>query len=187
MALWVVTCGLVERLWSPTAQPLTCPAVFTAAAGQSQWSIATGKCWRYRSTVANRHKLMHELAIIRSFFAVLSQDIGALCAFQVVVVLQQVFALIQTVLSKWLNDSQVVEVSRLRPFAHAQRVRRRWRHVATSCPPSGGVRHLWKVCQDAAPRLRSHGVSAERDARADVQHDSTGLGTRPHATGTLTN
>lgn len=68
---------------------------------------------------------MHELAIIRSFFAVLSQDIGALCAFQVVVVLQQVFALIQTVLSKWLNDSQVVEVSRLRPFAHAQRVRRR--------------------------------------------------------------
>lgn len=31
--------------------------------------------------------------------------------FQVVVVLQQVFALIQTVLSKWLNDSQVVEVS----------------------------------------------------------------------------
>lgn len=33
-------------------------------------------------------------------------------AFQVVVVLQQVFALIQTVLSKWLNDSQVVEVSR---------------------------------------------------------------------------
>lgn len=32
--------------------------------------------------------------------------------FQVVVVLQQVFALIQTVLSKWLNDSQVVEVSR---------------------------------------------------------------------------
>lgn len=26
-------------------------------------------------------------------------------------VLQQVFALIQTVLSKWLNDSQVVEVS----------------------------------------------------------------------------
>ena len=31
--------------------------------------------------------------------------------FQVVVVLQQVFALIQTVLGKWLNDSQVVEVS----------------------------------------------------------------------------
>lgn len=30
-------------------------------------------------------------------------------------VLQQVFALIQTVLSKWLNDSQVVEVSHVRP------------------------------------------------------------------------
>lgn len=33
------------------------------------------------------------------------------CVPEVVVVLQQVFALIQTVLSKWLNDSQVVEVS----------------------------------------------------------------------------
>lgn len=33
------------------------------------------------------------------------------CGFQVVVVLQQVFALIQNLLSKWLNDSQVVEVS----------------------------------------------------------------------------
>lgn len=33
---------------------------------------------------------------------------------QVVVVLQQVFALIQTVLGKWLNDSQVVEVRHLR-------------------------------------------------------------------------
>ena len=32
------------------------------------------------------------------------------CDLQVVVVLQQVFALIQTVLSQWLNDSQVVEV-----------------------------------------------------------------------------
>lgn len=30
---------------------------------------------------------------------------------QVVVVLQQVFQLIQKVLSKWLNDAQVVEVS----------------------------------------------------------------------------
>lgn len=40
-----------------------------------------------------------------------SQDKVALFALQVVVVLQQVFALIQTVLSKWLNDSQVVEVS----------------------------------------------------------------------------
>lgn len=36
-----------------------------------------------------------------------------ICVFQVVVVLQQVFALIQTVLSKWLNDSQVVEVSHM--------------------------------------------------------------------------
>lgn len=35
---------------------------------------------------------------------------GLWCVFQVVVVLQQVFALIQKVLSKWLNDSQVVEV-----------------------------------------------------------------------------
>lgn len=42
-------------------------------------------------------------------------SIKNMCLFQVVVVLQQVFALIQTVLSKWLNDSQVVEV--------------RWRHV----------------------------------------------------------
>lgn len=32
---------------------------------------------------------------------------------QVVVVLQQVFQLIQKVLSKWLNDAQVVEVTRL--------------------------------------------------------------------------
>lgn len=38
-----------------------------------------------------------------------------LCVFQVVVVLQQVFALIQTVLSKWLNDSQVVEVGHGQP------------------------------------------------------------------------
>lgn len=30
--------------------------------------------------------------------------------FQVVVVLQQVFTLIQTILSKWLDDSEVVEV-----------------------------------------------------------------------------
>lgn len=37
--------------------------------------------------------------------------VNDVCVFQVVVVLQQVFALIQTVLSKWLNDSQVVEVS----------------------------------------------------------------------------
>lgn len=41
----------------------------------------------------------------------LSRDWVSLFGFQVVVVLQQVFALIQTVLSKWLNDSQVVEVS----------------------------------------------------------------------------
>lgn len=34
--------------------------------------------------------------------------------FQVVVVLQQVFALIQNLLSKWLNDSQVVEASHRR-------------------------------------------------------------------------
>ncbi len=44
-----------------------------------------------------------------------------ICLFQVVVVLQQVFALIQTVLSKWLNDSQVVEVSH--------------RHVRPRCRP----------------------------------------------------
>lgn len=37
-----------------------------------------------------------------------------LFGFQVVVVLQQVFALIQNLLSKWLNDSQVVEVSHRR-------------------------------------------------------------------------
>lgn len=35
------------------------------------------------------------------------------CSLQVVVVLQQVFQLIQKVLSKWLNDAQVVEVTRL--------------------------------------------------------------------------
>ncbi len=35
-----------------------------------------------------------------------------------VVVLQQVFALIQTVLSKWLNDSQVVEVSHQHVHPH---------------------------------------------------------------------
>lgn len=39
---------------------------------------------------------------------------------QVVVVLQQVFALIQTVLSKWLNDSQVVEVSCVGSFSPKQ-------------------------------------------------------------------
>lgn len=32
--------------------------------------------------------------------------------FQVVVVLQQVFPLIQTLLSRWLEDSEVVEVQR---------------------------------------------------------------------------
>lgn len=35
-----------------------------------------------------------------------------LLLFQVVVVLQQVFTLIQTILSKWLDDSEVVEVGR---------------------------------------------------------------------------
>lgn len=55
---------------------------------------------------------MHELPFFSAFpMSALSQDKVALCVFQVVVVLQQVFALIQTVLSKWLNDSQVVEVS----------------------------------------------------------------------------
>lgn len=44
-----------------------------------------------------------------------------MCDLQVVVVLQQVFALIQTVLSKWLNDSQVVEVSLWHAFPHAVR------------------------------------------------------------------
>lgn len=43
------------------------------------------------------------------------------CVFQVVVVLQQVFALIQTVLSKWLNDSQVVEVSHRHVQLHTVR------------------------------------------------------------------
>lgn len=38
-------------------------------------------------------------------------EMKCLFGFQVVVVLQQVFALIQNLLSKWLNDSQVVEVS----------------------------------------------------------------------------
>lgn len=47
-----------------------------------------------------------------------------------------------------------------------------------------GVCHLRKVRQDAAARLCAHGVSAERDARADVQHHSTGLRPRPNATGT---
>lgn len=38
---------------------------------------------------------------------------SAFCSLQVVVVLQQVFQLIQKVLSKWMNDAQVVEVTRL--------------------------------------------------------------------------
>lgn len=73
---------------------------------------------------------------------------------------------------------------RLRSFAQRARLRR---HAAILYPPPGRVRHLRKVCQDAASRLRSHGVSAERDARADVQHDSTGFCSRPHATGTQSN
>lgn len=81
---------------------------------------------------------MHELPILLFLpfafvfpVSALSQDKVALCGLQVVVVLQQVFALIQAVLSKWLNDSQVVEVSLpgvrcyKRPLAQADRVRRR--------------------------------------------------------------
>lgn len=45
-------------------------------------------------------------------------SIHSMLVFQVVVVLQQVFALIQTVLSKWLNDSQVVEVSCQHSWQH---------------------------------------------------------------------
>lgn len=47
---------------------------------------------------------------------------------QVVVVLQQVFQLIQKVLSKWLNDAQVVEVSpdpAVCPMVTSQRKSRR--------------------------------------------------------------
>lgn len=145
------------------------------------WQIITSSCM-------NCHFFfLLPLAFIFPMSA-LSQDKVALCGFQVVVVLQQVFALIQTVLSKWLNDSQVVEVSRC-GVGRDRRLMQNERDDDDmfAISPSGGVRHLRKVCQDTAARLCSHGVSAEWDARADVQHDSTGLRPRPHATGTHSN
>lgn len=53
-----------------------------------------------------------------------------------------------------------------------------------SCCSSGGLRYLWEVCEDSAAWLCSYGVSAQWDARADVQYNSPGLGPWPHKTGT---
>lgn len=57
-----------------------------------------------------------------AFYSFSSSVMKFVCVLQVVVVLQQVFALIQTVLSKWLNDSQVVEVSRKHVRPHTVRL-----------------------------------------------------------------
>uniref|UniRef100_A0A3B3TKE9 Importin-13 n=1 Tax=Poecilia latipinna TaxID=48699 RepID=A0A3B3TKE9_9TELE len=65
----------------------------------------------------------------------------------VVVVLQQVFALIQKVLSKWLNDSQVVEVRRHAEPSPVSSLCLRPTHLGLRCF-TGGLCHLREICED---------------------------------------
>uniref|UniRef100_A0A8C7SLH2 Importin-13 n=1 Tax=Oncorhynchus mykiss TaxID=8022 RepID=A0A8C7SLH2_ONCMY len=62
---------------------------------------------------SNKLAIIHILGLLSNLFTTLDiskqEDESGEVFSVVVVVLQQVFALIQTVLSKWLNDSQVVE------------------------------------------------------------------------------
>lgn len=88
---------------------------------------------------------------VTTVYSIIFLLLKLICVLQVVVVLQQVFALIQTVLSKWLNDSQVVEVSDVwlhtfRPLLFMKSVHIiRYDDISVqliSCCPSGCVRHL---------------------------------------------
>lgn len=67
---------------------------------------------------------------------------------QVVVVLQQVFQLIQKVLSKWLNDAQVVEVSPHGDLAQ------RWSRRKVPLPPPKLVMTWRKLRGGLLPRRR---------------------------------
>ena len=102
---------------------------------------------------------------------------------QVVVVLQQVFTLIQSLLSRWLSDSEVVEVCVTRCADGRPWPQRPLGLREGLCVPAGRVRGVWEVCADVAPWFRPHGASAQRHAGPDLLHLPTILGSGPHAPG----
>lgn len=119
MAFWVLNYASAEGLCSPTSHS-PCSLYIYICLGCSEpmehrhRETLTLPLNRSKSSQANAWTANYSLLCLLRFIFLMfapSQHKVALFGFQVVVVLQQVFALIQTVLSKWLNDSQVVEVS----------------------------------------------------------------------------
>lgn len=168
--LWFSTCKrhmrhiVLGAIWAPLPPQLNTSAIAGwRREGDQQENFALSF---NHSHSADRHAPMYKcqylmLLLVYDFaFYAFYMLMLFVCVFQVVVVLQQVFALIQTVLSKWLNDSQVVEVSFQHMRPHTVRTLlmseigqlKRMLHFSETdimfflrrCVPS--LRSLWRLC-----------------------------------------